>query len=135
MFQLSKRVEYGLIALSHMAKGQLGHIYTAKEIADTYNIPYDLLAKVMQKLTKRGYISSYQGVRGGYTLVKHPISLTIASVIDAIEDKPTVTLTQCESNTDDHCNISGQCTIRTPLMKLQVNINKMMSEMTIMELV
>ncbi|TAK60471.1 MAG: Rrf2 family transcriptional regulator [Bacteroidetes bacterium] len=135
MFQLSKRVEYGLIALSHMAKGQLGQIYTAKEVSERYNLPYDLLAKVMQKLAKRGFISSYQGVRGGYTLVKHPVTLTIASVVDAIEDRPSFAIMQCESHPADSCTIHKQCTIKDPLLKLQGSINKVMEEMTIMELV
>lgn len=135
MFQLSKRVEYGLIAIRHMAKGQSGQIFTTKEISERYNLPYDLLAKIMQKLAKRGFISSYQGVRGGYTFSKNPSSMTIASIIDAIEDKPLVALMQCEIEAPENCIIHGMCTIKDPLMKLQGNINKMMSEMTVMELV
>ena len=56
MFQLSKKVEYGLIAIRHMAAGGPGQIHTAKEIADRYHIPYELLAKVMQKLAKKGVL-------------------------------------------------------------------------------
>jgi len=77
MFQLSKKVEYGLIAVRHMAGGTRGQIFTAKEIADTYHIPYELLAKVMQKLVRRGYIASYQGVNGGYTLGRNPSELKV----------------------------------------------------------
>ncbi len=135
MFKISKRVEYGLIALRHMATGQFGQIYTAKEISDKYNLPYDLLAKVMQKLAKRGYISSYQGLHGGYIMVKHASSLTIASIVDAIENKPAFAIMDCESGTSSQCTIHDQCTIKDPLMKLQESINKTMSEMTVMELV
>ncbi len=135
MFQLSKRVEYGLIALRHMAKGHGGQIYTVKEIAEQYNLPYDLLAKVMQKMAKRHFIDSYQGVRGGYILTKSPASLTIASIIDGIEDKPTIAIVQCGSGSEENCTLHDCCTIKDPLVKLQGNLNKMMSEMTVMELV
>jgi Rrf2 family protein len=65
MVRLSKKVEYGLIAIRHIAAKPAGEIVTTKEIADTYKMPYELLAKVLQKLTKSGLIASHQGVRGG----------------------------------------------------------------------
>ena len=52
MLKLSKRTEYGLIAIRHIAAEPV-KITTAKEIADRYKIPYELLAKVMQKLAKQ----------------------------------------------------------------------------------
>src|SRR5450759_2587608 len=70
MLKLSKRTEYGLIAIRHIAAEPV-RITTAKEIADRYKIPYELLAKVMQKLAKRGLIVSHQGVYGGYTPVSY----------------------------------------------------------------
>ena len=70
MLQLSKKVEYGLIALRHMAMSPVGQVFTAKEIAMKYNIPYEFLAKVLQKLTKAGVVTSFQGMRGGYLLAQ-----------------------------------------------------------------
>ena len=72
MVRLSKKVEYGLIAIRHIATKSFGEIVTAKEIADSYKIPYELLAKVLQKLTKSGLIISHQGVHGGYELAMKP---------------------------------------------------------------
>ena len=72
MLRLSKKVEYGLIAIRHIATRCNGELMTAKEISDMYRIPYDLLAKVLQKLAKAGLIVSHQGVHGGYTLAKNP---------------------------------------------------------------
>src|ERR1051326_2901291 len=135
MFQLSKKGEYGLIAIRHMATGRTGQIFTAKEIADAYDISYGLLAKVMQKLTKKGYIVSYQGVHGGYILAHNPGELRVASIINAIEEKPNVTIIQCEAESPTNCIIHGTCTIKDPLVKLQGSINKMLSELTIMEMV
>ena len=135
MFQLSKRVEYGLIAIRHMASGRAGQIFTAKEIAATYHISYELLAKAMQKLAKHGFISSYQGVNGGYLLSRDPRDLKVSSIINAIEGTPAVTIIQCEAESPENCIIHSTCTIKNPLMKLQGNINKMFDEMTLMEMV
>ncbi len=134
MFQLSKKVEYGLIAIKHIASGTRGNIFTAKEIADTYQIPFELLAKVMQKLSKQGYITSYQGVNGGYTLSRSPEEIKVSEIINAIEGKTTVTIVQCEAETPEDCSIHSTCTIKNPLMKLQNNINKVLDELTVMEM-
>ena len=135
MFQLSKKVEYGLIAIRHMASQPSHQIVTAKEIADKYHIPYELLAKVMQKLARSGSIASYQGVNGGYTLARDPHTVTVSSVIQAIEEKPSVTIIQCEAETPENCIIHTTCTIKDPLVKLQGNINKVLGELTVSELV
>jgi len=135
MFQLSKKVEYGLIAIRHMAGGERGHIFTAKEIADAYHISYELLAKVMQKLVKKGYIASYQGVNGGYTLARNPEELKVSAIINAIEETSSVTIIQCEAETSHDCIIQSTCTIKNPLMKLQMNINKVLDDLTILEMI
>ena len=135
MFQLSKKVEYGLIAIRHMASGPLGQIYNVKEIAQRYHIPYDLLAKVMQKLAKEGFIVSYQGVHGGYILVKNPQVVTVSSIIHAIEGKPAVKIIQCEAESPEDCIIHLTCTIKDPLIKLQGNINRIFEQLTVTQLI
>lgn len=135
MFQLSKKVEYGLIAMRHMALSSNGHIFTTKEIADSYQISYDLLAKVMQRLARAKFISSFQGVHGGYVLARHPSELKLSAIISAIEEQPSVSIIQCEAEGPENCIIHSTCTIKNPLMKLQAGINKMFSDMSIMEMV
>lgn len=135
MFQLSKKVEYSLIAIRHMASGPRGQMFTAKEIADRYHIPYDLLAKVMQKLARKGFIISYQGVHGGYSLARDPNIVKVSDIINAIEEKPTVAIIQCEAESPENCIIYTTCTIKNPLVKLQSSINKMFDDLTIMEMV
>ena len=40
------------------------------EIAEQYDIPIELMAKVLQRLARRGLVSSHQGTRGGYRLAR-----------------------------------------------------------------
>jgi Rrf2 family protein len=135
MFQLSKKVEYGLIAIRHLAMAPRGKTFTTKEIADVYSIPHELLAKVMQKLTREKYIISYQGAHGGYGLARDPGELRVADIINAIEGRTNVALVKCETEGPSECIIHTTCTIKNPLVKLQGTINRMFSEMTIMEMV
>ena len=135
MFQLSKKVEYALIAMRHMAVSGHGTVVTTKEIADRYNLPYELLAKVMQILAKKGFIASLQGMRGGYILHHDPNTVKVSAVINAIEGKPNLSIIQCESETPENCTIHTTCTIKPPLVRLQSNINAVLDGMSIMEMV
>jgi Rrf2 family protein len=134
MLQLSKKVEYGLIALRHMAMNSRGQMFTAKELAATYDIPYELLAKVLQKLTKAGVVFSTQGMHGGYTLAKKPNELQVSNIINVIEEeKPTIA--ECYSEGGENCSIFDVCTIRKPLGKMQRNLNLLLENTTLEQIV
>lgn len=134
MLRLSKRVEYGLIALRHFASIEDHSVCTAKEISQRYNVPHELLAKVLQKLAHARIIQSYQGVRGGYVLLHNPKNIKISDVINAIElEKPM--LAECFSQGPESCYIFDECTIRRPLGKIQRNINNFFHTMTMAEIV
>jgi Rrf2 family protein len=134
MVRLSKKVEYGLIALRHMATRPSGEIVTAKEVADRYGIPYDLLAKVLQRLGKAGVISSHQGVRGGYALTKDPRDIPVSLIIYTIEGTAPV-IAQCLSEGPESCEVFSACTIKSPLTKVQANIERAFHSMTLSEIV
>ncbi|HWP81223.1 MAG TPA: Rrf2 family transcriptional regulator [Bacteroidota bacterium] len=134
MLQLSKRVEYGLIALRHMAMHPMGKVFTAKELAREYDIPYELLAKVLQKLSRARVVNSLHGVKGGYALARNPSDLTISQIIRIIdEEKPMVA--ECYVDGPDSCYLFGNCTIRRPLGKLQRSLNVVFDRMTVQEII
>ncbi|MBI5464163.1 MAG: Rrf2 family transcriptional regulator [Ignavibacteriales bacterium] len=134
MFQLSKKVEYGLIVLRHMAMKPRGQVFTAKELANEYEIPYELLAKVLQKLAKSGIVVSMQGVKGGYALGQKPEAIIVSDIIRVIE-KERPMLAGCYVDGPLSCSIFDICTIRKPLEKIQKNINSLFDKMTIQEIV
>ena len=84
MFQLSKKADYGLIALKHLAQHSEESI-SAREIAAHYHIPAELLAKVLQRLARKGLLVSQQGINGGYVLARDPASISIVDVLEALE--------------------------------------------------
>jgi len=134
MVRLSKKVEYGLIALRHMAARSPHDIVTAKELADQYRIPYDLLAKVLQRLGKAGLVNSHQGVRGGYTLARDPGQIQISTIILAIEGSAPA-IAQCLVDGPNKCEVFDACTIKSPLTKVQANIEHAFESMTLSEIV
>jgi Rrf2 family protein len=132
MLQLSKKVEYGLIALRHMAMNP--QMYTAKEIAVKYDISYELLAKVLQKLTRAGIVTSLQGMHGGYTLAQKPSEVQVGRIIDIIEDEKA-TIAECYAEGNDNCSLFDACTIRRPLEKVQQNLNMLLEKTTLEQII
>jgi DNA-binding IscR family transcriptional regulator len=56
MLKLTRKADYGLIALKHMALKNGSA--SAREISDSYGIPLPLLSKVSQKLARTGFVQS-----------------------------------------------------------------------------
>jgi len=131
MLRLSKKADYGLIALMHLASSKKGRSASAKEIADAHTLPLPLLAKVLQKLTKQGFLAAEYGTNGGYRLAREAASITALEVIHAI-DGP-VFLTSC-STTDSGCYQRSKCTARGPLQKIREDILQLLAATTILEM-
>src|SRR5213593_3077831 len=101
MLRLSKKADYALIAMKHLALRTDRGSSSAREIAGLYDIPIELLAKVLQRLVRRGLLASQQGTRGGYQLACSPAQISVADVIQAI-DGP-VAVTACSGADDGAC--------------------------------
>ena len=61
MLRLSKKADYALIAMKHLALREGQGSASAREIAERYSIPVELMAKVLQRLARRGLLSSAAG--------------------------------------------------------------------------
>jgi FeS assembly SUF system regulator len=114
MLRLSKKADYALIAMKHLAQ-QCGSC-SAREIAEQYDIPAELMAKVLQRLARRGLLVSQQGTRGGYSLSRAPDAVTVAEVIQAIDGPVTVTACSVEG---DKCDQFSKCNVRDPLWRIR----------------
>ena len=143
MLKLTKKADYGLIALCHLAarrgngeipQGTFGPSASAKEMAASYRVPLPLLSKVLQKLVHTGLLVSEQGVNGGYRLARPASEITTLEVIRAI-DGPII-LTQCFTEHDEpiECAQTELCPVREPLRKVHESILRLLTSITISDL-
>jgi len=132
MLRLSKKSDYALIAMKHLAtRADGGGSASAREISESYDIPLELLAKVLQRLVRARLLASVQGTRGGYRLGRNAALISVADVIQAV-DGP-VTVTAC--STDDHnCDQYTKCSIRDPLWKIKNRIVDALSTVSVAEM-
>ena len=134
MLKLTKKADYGLIAMKHLAEhalagGDLRAVCcSAKDLAEIYGLPQEALAKILQKLAKAGLLVSQFGTNGGYTLARAPQAITAFQVIQAIEGP--VLGTSCVSVRGE-CEQSTRCTVREPLRKVTQGIEEVLNRITI----
>ena len=115
MILLSKRAEYGLMALLHLAGAAVrGRPVSAASIAARHRLPAALLGKVMQELTHGGLVESVAGAAGGYRLRQAPARVTLGSVVAAV-DGP-IRLAGCAAGRD--CDQRKTCSVRKPLARV-----------------
>ena len=119
MLRLSKKADYALLSLRHLAANGDRSSISARELAETYDIPLELLAKVLQKLVRAHLLESHQGIRGGYGLARPAAQVSVADVIHAIDGPLTVTA--C-SDVDHSCEQYAKCNIRDPLWRVKDRI-------------
>jgi Rrf2 family protein len=119
MLRLSKKADYALMAMKHLATRPGAASASAREIAEQYDIPIELLAKVLQRLARRGLLTSHQGTRGGYRLSRPSTAISIADVIQAIDGPLTVTA--CSSDAEN-CGQYAKCSVRDPLWRIKDRI-------------
>ena len=131
MLRLSKKSDYALMAMKHLASRADASSSSAREISESYDIPLELLAKVLQRLVRAKLLVSVQGTRGGYRLARQAAAISVADVIQAV-DGP-VTVTAC--STDDHnCDQYSKCSIRDPLHKIKNRILDALNTVSVQEM-
>ena len=136
MLRLTKKADYGLMALKYLAEQANGRpkadsARSAKDVAEAYHIPPQLLAKILQTLTRAGLLTSSAGTYGGYALARPAAEITAFEVIRAIDGPLFITSCITIHGT---CDLAGHCTIKEPLRKVNDSIKNLLSEIRISDL-
>jgi Rrf2 family protein len=131
VLKLTKKADYGLMAMKHLAEHVQDGACSAKDVADAYAIPPEALAKILQRLVKAGLLKSLHGMNGGYTLARDARTISAFEVIRAI-DGPLF-ITSCITVRGE-CGQSDRCNIREPLRKVNSSIEDVLRRIKISEM-
>lgn len=131
MLKLTKKADYGLIAMRHLAEHADRGALSAKDLADRYGIPQEALAKILQKLARAKLVVSQHGIRGGYTLARDAREISAFDVIRAVEGP--LFMTSCVT-VHGECEQVDRCTVKEPLRRVSQSIEEVLSRITIGEM-
>lgn len=132
MLKFSKKVEYALIAMVNM-DGILerGELVSAKSLSAKFNIPPDIMGKVLQTLVRNGLLESVQGMKGGYTISRPLDNITVLEIIEAIDGR--ISLTSCIKDEQGVCSQYDYCGIQTPIGIIQNELVDMLSNISLLD--
>jgi Rrf2 family protein len=124
MIKLNRTTEYGLMALRHMSA--CSSVTSAREIADSYGLPFEITAKTLQRLKDTGLIQSAQGARGGYTLARPLSEVTLTEFIEVMEGRQGV-VPCASSHAMTGCDYQKRCEIRSVMGELDSRVRGFLS--------
>jgi len=135
MLALTRKTDYGLIALCHMARHP-GEVCTAREIAERYKVPQALLMNVMKTLNQGGIVKSIRGARGGYSLAGRADGITLSDIIKAVEGP--IRFVQCagaEGQSDESsCDLLDTCPVTRPVRQVHEQLDAFLRTITLAQI-
>lgn len=128
MLRLTRRSEYGLMALAFLAS-RPGQYCSVREIVEELKLPKRLLAEVLKDLARADLVSATRGPGGGYRLVESADNLPLARVVEVLEGP--VAMTDCMAH---RCDLEASCIIQSGIGRVTQSIHNVLEGMTVAEL-
>jgi Rrf2 family cysteine metabolism transcriptional repressor len=131
MSLLSRKVDYGLLILSYLHHRSDGGC--ARAVAQQYGLSRAFVANILKELCHKGFVVSQRGIKGGYVLRRAAEDITLAELMDALDD--SFRLAECCSPVPgEDCWLFGSCPIQGPVAEVHRRIREMLGNVRLVEL-
>ena len=124
---LTRNTDYGIRALCFIAKAK-GRRVSVPELVKALKIPRPFLRKILQTLTRRGFVRSYKGIGGGFSLAVPAGSLYIVEVAKTFQGP--LNLNECFLN-KKVCPNRKVCPLKSKIDKIEKNVMSELGAITI----
>lgn len=114
--RLSLQTDYALRTLMFLASKKGKQRATIADVAGCFQISAAHVAKVVNQLSRLGYVRSVRGAGGGIELGRDPAQVRVGDVIVAFEGN--MHLLECVA-TEDVCVIQSHCKLRNVLARAE----------------
>ena len=130
MTLLSRKADYALLILSYL-HDRPG---TARAVADQFGLSRPFVANILKELCQHGFVVSHRGVKGGYDLARPANTITLAELLESLEDG--IRLAVCNPGAPDHdtCSIAGVCTMKGAMAGVHQKLLDVLRGITLGEL-
>ncbi|ARF52028.1 MULTISPECIES: nitric oxide-sensing transcriptional repressor NsrR [Pantoea] len=93
--QLTSFTDYGLRALIYMATLPEGRLTSITEVTDTYGVSRNHMVKIINQLSRAGFVAAIRGKNGGIRLGMPPGNIIIGDVVRKMEPLQLVDCARC----------------------------------------
>jgi len=128
---LSRKADYALLILSYLNEHRSGG--NAREVAETFGLSLPFVANILKDLCHAGYVTSHRGVKGGYALSRLTSEITLAELLEAMEDGFQLTLCTAPEAEAEPCGLEGHCPVQSPMGEIHRRIMDVLRGVTLAE--
>ena len=126
--KISKKAEYGLLAMVHLAKNKNKQAISIREISNNESMPFEFLSKIFADLERANLVTAKHGANGGYYLAKLAKQITAGDVVEILEGR--IAPANCA-----FCGKSKKCTSKNVWTKVDTAIEKTLKNITLADLI
>jgi Rrf2 family transcriptional regulator, iron-sulfur cluster assembly transcription factor len=132
MMELTRKTEYAIRGMLHLARLPEGEIAMMADISRSEGVPRMFLAKIFQGFIRAGLVSSVRGSRGGFMLKRDSSQITLREIVEAVEGP--IVPNRCVMG-EGVCPLSKTCTVHPVWRRVQASVRGILEEVTLKTLV
>ncbi len=133
--KVSTRGDYACRALVSLALRGNGEGPTSvRDLAERTGLPQPYLEQILLALKGAGLVRSKRGVGGGYVLAREPASITLGSIVSAV-DGPIVLGDFGEPHQNGACDHEGQCVLLAVWAEVSEQMRRLLDALTLSDVV
>lgn len=132
MLRISKIIDYGTLVLTHMAASP-ERIFSASDLAGALGLGQPTVSKILKLLGQHELVNSSRGARGGYMLGRPASEISVADIIDALEEQP-FGLTECTA-LPGACSVEAGCHIRSNWQRINAIVRRTLEEVSVADMI
>lgn len=131
MLRINRLTDYGTLALTYLAS-QPERMHSAADVASALGLGVPTVSKVLKTLGRHELVRSNRGLRGGYSLSRAPETISVADIVDALEDQP-FGLTECSASAG-LCDFERSCRIRSNWQRINRIVRRTLESVTLADM-
>ena len=129
--RLTRGTDYGILGILYLAMQPREQVTMLREVAEHQDVPESYLAKIFQDLTKNGLVRSHRGARGGFSLARPALQISLRQIIEALEGP--IALNLC-LDIREGCPRTETCAVAHVLRRAQQDLLQTLESTSLEEL-
>ena len=128
---MTQNTDYAIRALCYLAEKK-GEMISAAELSNELQISWSLTRKILQELSKKGFIRSYKGKGGGFIIETDPREIFILELMKIFQGP--FSFNRCGMN-NKICSNMKKCQLRKKISGIEEYVTSELKPVTIYSLV
>ncbi|NLJ61202.1 MAG: Rrf2 family transcriptional regulator [Firmicutes bacterium] len=128
---VTNKLEYLLLTLLDLALNDTDDYVVSRDVAEGQGISPKYMPQLMALLTRKGWVDSARGCKGGVKLVADPREITVSDVVE-VAGEPLI-IKPCVSS-EYHCERKQGCPLNLLWLKAQMSVDRIAENTTLADL-